>query len=51
MITTVATGFPTGQYPLETRLLEIKSAINDGANEIDVVINRTLALQGDWEGN
>ncbi|VDP56747.1 unnamed protein product [Schistosoma curassoni] len=50
-IASVATGFPTGQYPLETRLLEIKSAINDGANEIDVVINRTLALQGDWEGN
>ncbi|CAH8624343.1 unnamed protein product [Schistosoma haematobium] len=49
-IASVATGFPTGQYPLETRLLEIKSAINDGANEIDVVINRTLALQGDWEG-
>ncbi|KAK4468621.1 hypothetical protein MN116_007809 [Schistosoma mekongi] len=49
-IASVATGFPSGQYPLETRLMEIKSAINDGANEIDVVINRTLALQGDWEG-
>ncbi|CAH8541257.1 unnamed protein product [Schistosoma turkestanicum] len=49
-VASVATGFPSGQYPLETRLLEIKSAINDGANEIDVVINRSLALQGDWEG-
>ncbi|CAH8619428.1 unnamed protein product [Heterobilharzia americana] len=49
-IASVATGFPSGQYPLETRLMEIKSAISDGANEIDIVINRTLAIQGDWQG-
>ncbi|VDQ04604.1 unnamed protein product [Trichobilharzia regenti] len=40
----------SGQYPLDTRLMEIKSAINDGANEIDIVINRSLAVQGDWQG-
>ena len=41
----VATGFPSGQYSLATRLAEIKFAINEGAKEIDIVINRTLALQ------
>lgn len=48
-IAAVATGFPSGQYSLETRLKEIEFAINSGADEIDVVINRTLALEGDWK--
>lgn len=46
----VATGFPSGHYSLKTRLEEIKSAVTDGANEIDIVINRSLALAGDWQG-
>lgn len=44
----VATGFPSGQYGLKTRLAEIRYAIECGANEIDVVINRTAALMDDW---
>ncbi|KAA3682200.1 deoxyribose-phosphate aldolase [Paragonimus westermani] len=48
-IAAVATGFPSGQYPLETRLKEITAAIEDGATEIDIVINRTLALQRNWK--
>ncbi|XP_030558077.1 deoxyribose-phosphate aldolase-like [Drosophila novamexicana] len=48
-IAAVATGFPTGQYGLQTRLQEISHAILAGATEIDVVINRQLALLGDWE--
>jgi len=47
---TVATGFPSGQYALPTRLEEIKFAVSEGATEIDVVINRTLALTKEWEG-
>lgn len=47
----VATGFPTGQTPLETRLEEIRRAVQDGASEVDIVINRTLALGGDWKGD
>ena len=47
---TVATGFPAGQTPLKTRLDEIHTAIADGASEIDIVINRQLALSGDWQG-
>ena len=47
---TVATGFPTGQYPLETRLREVEWAVSQGASEIDIVINRQLALSQDWQG-
>lgn len=47
-IAAVATGFPSGQYHLETRLQEIRLTVKDGASEIDIVISRTLALQGKW---
>lgn len=47
-IAAVATGFPSGQYGLKTRLAEIRDAVEQGANEIDVVINRSAALAGDW---
>lgn len=46
----MATGFPAGQTHLKTRLEEVKLAVEDGATEIDVVINRTLVLTGQWEG-
>ncbi len=48
-IASVATGFPAGQTPLETRLAEIRQAVKDGATEIDIVINRAAALRGDWQ--
>lgn len=46
----MATGFPAGQTPLKTRLEEVHMAVEDGATEIDIVINRTLALTGQWAG-
>lgn len=46
---TVATGFPTGQYPLSSRLQEIHYAIEQGASEIDIVIDRSLVLCGEWQ--
>jgi deoxyribose-phosphate aldolase len=49
-VASVATGFPAGQTPLPQRIAEIEQAIEAGAKEVDVVINRTLALTGDWEG-
>ena len=49
-IASVATGFPAGQTPMETRVEEIKRAIELGATEIDIVISRTKALAGDWQG-
>lgn len=45
----VATGFPTGLYPLETRLKEITFAIDNGATEIDIVIDRSLVLTHQWK--
>ena len=48
-IAAVATGFPSGQYPLSTRLTEVADAVAAGAKEIDIVINREAALKGDWD--
>jgi deoxyribose-phosphate aldolase len=45
-IASVAAGFPSGQYPLRTRLQEVKQAVRDGADEIDMVIHRGLFLSG-----
>ncbi|XP_045637464.1 deoxyribose-phosphate aldolase isoform X2 [Ursus americanus] len=50
-VASVASGFPAGQTHLKTRLEEIRLAVEDGATEIDVVINRTLVLTGQWEGS
>ncbi|XP_072025929.1 deoxyribose-phosphate aldolase-like [Amphiura filiformis] len=49
-VASVATGFPAGQTHLKTRLEEIKQAVQDGAKEIDIVINRAYALAGNWRG-
>ncbi|XP_027638647.1 deoxyribose-phosphate aldolase isoform X3 [Falco rusticolus] len=49
-VASVAAGFPSGQTPLETRLAEIKLAVEYGAREIDIVISRSLVLTGQWEG-
>lgn len=35
--------------PLKTRLEEIKYAVDKGATEIDIVIDRSLILTGKWE--
>jgi len=48
-IASVATGFPAGLTFLETRIREIEMAIESGASEIDIVINRRLVLSGKWE--
>jgi deoxyribose-phosphate aldolase len=44
----VATSFPSGQSPLELRLEEVRTAVGDGADEIDMVINRGLFLAGEF---
>ena len=47
-VASVATAFPSGQAPLRTRLAEVKAAVHDGADEIDMVINRGAFLAGDF---
>src|ERR1700750_2347275 len=47
-VASVATAFPTGLMPLRLNLQEVRSAANDGADEIDMVINRGNFLAGDY---
>jgi deoxyribose-phosphate aldolase len=46
-IAAVATGFPSGQYPLRTKLEEVRRTVADGADEIDMVIDRGAFLAGE----
>ena len=46
-VASVATGFPSGQYPLRTKLEETRRAVDDGSDEIDMVIDRNAFLIGD----
>jgi deoxyribose-phosphate aldolase len=41
-----ATAFPSGQSSLATRLDEVRAVVADGADEVDVVINRGAFLAG-----
>jgi deoxyribose-phosphate aldolase len=45
-VASVATGFPSGQYPLDLRLADCARAVADGADEIDMVITRGAWLEG-----
>ena len=48
-VASVATGFPAGLTPLPLRLAEIKYAVEEGAEEIDIVIHRAHLLRGEWQ--
>ena len=47
-VASVATAFPSGQTHLRTRLAEVRGAVADGADEVDMVINRGAFLSGDF---
>lgn len=47
-VASVATGFPAGLMPLDLRLAEIRYAVDQGAQEIDIVITRAHVLGGNW---
>ncbi|MCB2128940.1 MAG: deoxyribose-phosphate aldolase [Rhodobacteraceae bacterium] len=47
-VVSVATGFPAGLMPLPLRLAEIRYAVEEGADEIDIVITRAHVLDGNW---
>lgn len=47
-VASVATAFPSGQAPLRTRLAEVRQAVDDGADEIDMVVNRGAFLAGEF---
>ena len=45
-VASVAGAFPHGQLPLPLKVAEVKQAVADGADEVDIVINRGLLLAG-----
>lgn len=47
-IAAVAGGFPSGQYPLATRVGEIIHCVKQGADEVDIVVDRSLILTQEW---
>jgi deoxyribose-phosphate aldolase len=46
-VASVATAFPSGRAPLEAKLADTRRAVADGADEIDMVIDRGAFLAGD----
>ena len=48
-IASVATAFPSGQYPLSLRLEDVELAVGSGADEIDMVISRGAFLAGRYD--
>lgn len=45
-VASVASAFPSGQYPLDLRLRDVHDAVAAGADEIDMVISRGAFLAG-----
>jgi deoxyribose-phosphate aldolase len=45
-LASVATAFPSGQAPLSVKLADTRAAVADGADEIDMVLNRGAFLSG-----
>lgn len=46
-VASVATSFPSGLVPLRIRLADVRAAVADGADEIDMVIDRGAFLAGE----
>ena len=49
VLTSTVIGFPHGSNLTDIKLAEIDAAIEDGAEELDVVVNVGKVLQGDWD--
>jgi deoxyribose-phosphate aldolase len=47
-VASVATGFPSGQTFLDVKVAETRQAVEAGADEIDMVIDRGAFLAGDY---
>ena len=45
-VAAVATGFPSGQYPTAVKVADARAAVELGADEIDMVIDRGAFLSG-----
>jgi deoxyribose-phosphate aldolase len=47
-VASVATGFPSGQAPRHLKISETKYAVQQGADEIDMIISRGKFLEGEY---
>lgn len=47
-VASVATAFPSGQSGIEIKLMDTRMAVDDGADEVDMVISRGKFLQGEY---
>jgi len=47
-VASVATAFPSGMAPRQIKLAETRIAVDEGADEIDMVISRGAFLQGEY---
>lgn len=47
-VAAVATAFPSGAMPLKVKLADVRMALGDGADEIDMVIDRGAFLAGEY---
>src|SRR5690349_19149234 len=45
-VASVATAFPSGQSPLGVKVAEVRAAVEMGADEVDMVIDRNAFLSG-----
>jgi deoxyribose-phosphate aldolase len=45
-VAAVATGFPSGQYPTDVKIADVRATVELGADEIDMVIDRGAFLSG-----
>lgn len=48
-IASVATAFPSGMTTMENKLDEVRQVVDDGANEVDMVISRGKFLRGEYD--
>lgn len=48
LVASVATAFPSGLSPIEVKLEDVRRAVDFGADEIDMVIDRGAMLSGDY---
>jgi deoxyribose-phosphate aldolase len=48
-VASVATAFPSGMAPLSVKLEETRMAVQEGADEVDMVISRGAFLEGNFQ--
>lgn len=49
VLTSTTIGFPHGATSARAKLAEAESALDDGADELDALVNVSLALSGEWK--